>query len=237
MTLQRRETLSRQAYAAVRKAIRDGVLAPGTLYSELQVATALGMSRTPVREGLIELARDGIIEKVPQRGFRLRPISESELKEAFELRELLEVHVVRRLAQNALPSQIQALRRILEEQENVLDDPGQFLELDEQFHLAMSDMLGLSRTRQMLLSLRAITSVAGAAALAHAGRVTDVLAEHESILDGVSAHSPDIAESAVRKHMSHTRVAAAASLNLSDEATRPELTREAMSPGSNNEDS
>ena len=97
-TLARAETLARQAYAAIRSSIWSGVVAPGVFYSEVQLAGALKISRTPVREALIQLAREGLVEIVPQRGFRLRAISDKERQEAFELRDLVEQYVVRRLA-------------------------------------------------------------------------------------------------------------------------------------------
>ena len=67
-----------------------------------------------MREALIELEREGLVEIVPQRGFRLRTISDGERREAFELRDLIETHVVRRLAKKATDADVAELRRIVD---------------------------------------------------------------------------------------------------------------------------
>lgn len=82
-SLKRPQSLARSAHLALRKAIHDGDIKGGAL-SELQLATSLEISRTPVREALIELSREGIVEVVPQRGFRLRIVSPEERREVFD---------------------------------------------------------------------------------------------------------------------------------------------------------
>src|SRR5262249_51202366 len=136
-TLERPESLARRAYYALRKAIQNRSIEPETLYSELQLAAAMNISRTPVREALIELSREGIIEVVPQRGFRVRTISEAEEREVFDLRGVIESNVVRQLAAAAKPADIAGLRHILKRQAQLADDCPEFLELDEKFHLQM----------------------------------------------------------------------------------------------------
>ena len=69
--IDRAESLSQRAYQSLRKAIRDGAIVHGVLYSEKDLADRLGISRTPVREALIELAREGLVTIAPQRGFQL----------------------------------------------------------------------------------------------------------------------------------------------------------------------
>lgn len=211
-SITRPETLSRQAYAAIRNAIRAGAIAPGGFHSEQQIAKALEISRTPVREALIELTREGIIEKLPQRGFRVRLISEQELNEVFDLRAGLEARVVRQLARVAAPDQVHALRRILDNQARVVGDPSAFLEFDEEFHLTMPAMLGLVRTQKLLLSLRDVRLIAGAAAISDPQRMRTVLKEHQQVVDRVGAGDPVGASRAILLHIHRTRRAAASSL-------------------------
>jgi DNA-binding GntR family transcriptional regulator len=75
--IDRAESLSQRAYQSLRKAIRDGAIVHGVLYSEKDLADRLGISRTPVREALIELAREGLVTIAPQRGFQLHKLSDA----------------------------------------------------------------------------------------------------------------------------------------------------------------
>ena len=84
--IDRGESLSQRAYQSLRKAIRDGAIVHGVLYSEKDLADRLGISRTPVREALIELAREGLVTIAPQRGFQLHSLSHAEQEEVYELR-------------------------------------------------------------------------------------------------------------------------------------------------------
>ena len=204
----RTETLSRQAYAAIRSSIRSGGIAANGFYSEVQLAHALAISRTPVREALIELEREGLVEIVPQRGFRLRTISEAERQEAYELRALIETFVVRRLAKEATKEDIAELRRLVDHQATVTQEPATFLEADENFHLAMAALLNLERTRRILLTLRGIIWLAGLDAISLPERSKDVLAEHRAILDRIEAHDPAGAAKSMRSHIEITQRAA-----------------------------
>jgi GntR family transcriptional regulator, rspAB operon transcriptional repressor len=207
-SLPRAETLARQAYAAIRSSIWSGVITANSFYSEVQLAGALKISRTPVREALIQLAREGLVEIVPQRGFRLRSISEKERREAFELRDLVEQFVVERLASEATDEAVAKLRAILDRQAKALDKP-EFIDIDEEFHLAMPEALNLERTRQILLTLRGIIWLSGLDALATPARSADVLEEHRRVVDAIAVHDPKKAQAAIHDHISATQRATA----------------------------
>jgi len=204
-SVSRAETLSRQAYAAIRSSIRSGAIAANGFYSEVQLAHALEISRTPVREALIELEREGLVEIVPQRGFRLRSISASEREEAFELRLLIETFVVRRLAAEATDDDIRTLRAIVDHQAEVVDEPLAFIEADEDFHLTMPNLLELERTRRILLTLRGIIWLAGLDAITAPGRRAAVLDEHRLLVERIAAHDPAGAAKALGAHIKLTR--------------------------------
>jgi DNA-binding GntR family transcriptional regulator len=206
-SVSRSETLSRQAYAAIRSSIRSGAIAANGFYSEVQLAQALNISRTPVREALIELEREGLIEIVPQRGFRLRSISAAERDEAYELRTLIETNVVRRFAKEASDADIRALQAIVEHQAEVIDEPAAFLNADEEFHLAIPTFLNLERTRRILLTLRGIIWLGGLDAISVPKRSTEVLAEHRKIVERIAAHDPAGAAKSLKAHIDLTRKA------------------------------
>ncbi len=214
-SVSRAETLSRQAYQSIRASIRSGAISPNGFYSEVQLAQALKISRTPVREALIELEREGLVEIVPQRGFRLRTISDDERHEAFELRDLIETHVVRRLAKEASDEDVAELRRIVDRQAKVISTPADFIEADEAFHLAIPTLLGLERTRRILLTLRGIIWLAGLDAISIPERSIEVIDEHRAVVDAIAAHDPAAAAKAMGAHIQLTRRA------LTDRNGRP----------------
>ena len=78
------------AYQGIRRRILDNVWAPGYQELEQEIALQLGMSRTPVHEALIRLAKEGLVEIVPRRGMRVLPVSPTDMKEIYEILAALE---------------------------------------------------------------------------------------------------------------------------------------------------
>jgi GntR family transcriptional regulator, rspAB operon transcriptional repressor len=207
--VERPPTLSRSAYLQLQQAIRDGAIKQGVLYSENELAETLGMSRTPVREALISLSREGLIEIESQRGFRLRTLSTDQRQEIFDLRSLLESYTARRLAQSATEQDVRRLTELVDAQERLGAGAGQseFLALDEQFHLLQSELLGLERTHATMTSLRGAMWLIGFEALALPERYRDVIAEHRVIVDAIARRQPDAAAAASRAHIARTEAA------------------------------
>ncbi|MFJ9371270.1 GntR family transcriptional regulator [Nocardia sp. NPDC101769] len=207
--VERPPTLGRRAYLQIQQAIRDGSLTHGEQYSENELAESLGMSRTPVREALLTLNREGIIVVESQRGFRLRELSTAERQEIFDLRSLLEGFVASRLALNATTGDISQLRAIVDEQECLgSGQESEFLALDEQFHLLQSEILGLERTHATMVSLRGAMWLIGFEALKLPHRLEAVVAEHRAIIDAIEQADPEAAADAARKHLANTAAVA-----------------------------
>ncbi|MFE5704580.1 GntR family transcriptional regulator [Rhodococcus koreensis] len=209
--VERPPTLSRRAYLQIQQAIRDGVLKSGVMYSENELAEQLGMSRTPVREAVISLSREGIIEIASQRGFHLRELSPLERTEIFDLRALLEPYVAGRLATTRTSEQVDQLRKLLDEQQLLVDnpkDPQTFLDLDERFHLLQAEYLGLERTRSTMANLRGAMWLLGFEALSLPHRYAAVVREHRAILDAIERQNPEDARLAAHEHILQTARAA-----------------------------
>jgi DNA-binding GntR family transcriptional regulator len=202
--LTRADTLATQAYQAIRLALLHGQLRADQFYSENSVALMLGISRTPAREALRLLETEGLIEVLPQRGFRVRRISEPELVEFYELREMLEAYVVRSLCQRVDERQISSLRHILERQQIAVDDVTEFIGLDEEFHLSMARMAGLQRTARIVASLRGVLWLMGTRIVDDPSRRTDVIREHTSILAALERRDSAVAAMAVTRHVRAT---------------------------------
>jgi DNA-binding GntR family transcriptional regulator len=106
----RRHSLRDQVLDALRRALLRGDLAPGTVHSAPVLAARYGTSATPVREAMQQLAREGAVEVVPNRGYRVADRTPRELTELAEVRALLEVPVLLRLAAEADPAGWEELR-------------------------------------------------------------------------------------------------------------------------------
>ncbi|WP_131738413.1 GntR family transcriptional regulator [Actinomadura roseirufa] len=198
--------LSRVAYLRIQQAIRDGALGQDVLYSENELAQSLGMSRTPVREALIALAREGLVEISSQRGFRLRRLSAAQRQEIFDLRLLLEPFSVRKLAETAGEEDVRRLRELVDAQAKLTgeEERSDFLALDEDFHLLIPDLLGLERTRDTMASLRGAMWLMGFEALALPRRHAAVIEEHRAVVDAIAAGDPDAAAEAIHRHIANT---------------------------------
>lgn len=205
--IDRADSLAQRAYAAIRQAIRDGTLVHDEIYSEAGLGDALGISRTPVREALIELSREGLIEIMRQRGFKLRALSDEEIGEVFELREALEGYAVAKLAQQADDDAVAQLRDLLDGQSRVVERPAEFLALDEHFHLLIPQLAGLERTHAMIVNLRAVMWLIATVTLSVKSRAPDILDEHTAIVDAIAARDARAGRRALRDHIRETRAA------------------------------
>jgi DNA-binding GntR family transcriptional regulator len=207
--VERPDTLARSAYLRLQEAIREGTVRHGTLYSENELAETLGMSRTPVREAVIALAREGLLEVSAQRGFRVRELSAEEQAEVFDLRALLESYVVRQLADETPHGATEQLSGVLDRQERLVQGGrgSQFLAIDEEFHLLMPQLAGLSRTHDTLGRLRGAMWLLGHEALARPERDRAVLDEHRAIVAAIVAGDADAAADAVATHLTNTAAA------------------------------
>ncbi|MFJ4715590.1 GntR family transcriptional regulator [Streptomyces sp. NPDC088785] len=144
-----RTSVRGQVLDALRAALLSGELTPGEVYSAPLLGERFGVSATPVREAMQLLAREGAVEVVPNRGFRVTERSARELAELAEVRALIEVPVVLRLARALPAGRWAALRPAAEETVTVAAraDVARYAEADRAFHRAL---LGLGGNEQLV---------------------------------------------------------------------------------------
>lgn len=133
------------AYQNMRRRILDNVWAPGYQALEQEIALQLGMSRTPVREALIRLANEGLVEVIPRRGMRVLPVSATDMKEIYEILTALESMAAEMLAAHK-PSdaELKPLVTATNAMEKALakDDLDAWAAADESFHERLVHMAG-----------------------------------------------------------------------------------------------
>lgn len=196
--LVRSESLAQKAYVAIRRAIREGQITRGQLFSEPTIATSLGVSRTPVREALLDLFREGIVEIVPKRGFRLAELDDAAIAEIRMLRVALEQLVVERLCENATPEEIAELRAIANGKGRTRED---IFGIDEAFHMRMAEIAGLPQVKRLLLSVRGQMYLIASGARIAELRNNTVAREHNDILDHIAKRNYPAAKAAMTDHI------------------------------------
>jgi DNA-binding GntR family transcriptional regulator len=199
-------SLRERAAEAIRNGITTGEIRAGELYSVPTLAARLGVSATPVREAMLDLANEGLVEAVRNRGFRVVELTEEDLDEILGLRVLLEVPSVGRVAGTLDPPQTERLEALVAETESKaasFDVPG-FLTADRAFHLALLEPLGSRRLVDLVAMLRDQTRLYGLPALISSGILKTAAADHRAILDAVVAADRKGAEATMRRHLEGT---------------------------------
>lgn len=196
-----------QAITAIRAAIDEGRMKPGVLYSAYQLAEALGISRTPVREALLRLEEIGVIGFENRQGFRVLLPEPREIAEIFAVRIDLECPAVARAARLADDDLDQALHTLRDKMAAAAraSEERTFGQYDVQLHDALLAAGGNDRARQIVTGLREATRLLGASTVADGTRsLDDIAAEHYPIIDAVTRRSPRVAEKAMHFHISNT---------------------------------
>ena len=187
-------------------AIVEGRLQPGTLHSVQSLATAFGVSRTPVREALIDLSGQGVVKFERNRGVRVMQTSVHDLEEIIALRLLLEVPATRRAVENGGGSLIAGLRRELPEMEAAAaaGDELTMMRHDRTFHMLINEASGNSRLTAFVDSLRDLLLTRGVSTVGRSRQLPEIVAEHREILAAVEAGDAAAAASAMKKHLVNT---------------------------------
>jgi DNA-binding GntR family transcriptional regulator len=195
--------LERRVYERLRDGIVSGTLEPGVQLVEARIAEELGVSKTPVREALIRLQRDGLVSIEPYRGARVVKPSPEDVREILELRSVLECQIARDLALRRPDSVIRALEASIEASKRALRsrDRRRFVDSLTAFSDIQAEACGNSRMAKLLVDLRSVLLLIGTTSLRAAGREERSIAEHETILDAIKAGEPELAARATEAHI------------------------------------
>jgi DNA-binding GntR family transcriptional regulator len=207
-------TLADAVAEAVRGGVAAGELVPGTTYSVYQLAELLGVSRSPVREGLLRLAEAGLVEIRRNRGFRVLPPALHDLEEIVGIRLALEPPAARLAAAHGTDEQHAALRAALERMAAAAGagDEAAFWPADRSLHDLLLRISGKPRTAAIIDQLRTTTALLGPPTTASGRTLTEIHAEHEPVVTAVLARDGDAAEAAMRTHLRATLTLLAANL-------------------------
>lgn len=194
------------AYAHLKDTVLSDPAMQGQFVNEQALADEIGVSRTPIREALLLLAAEELVQLVPKRGAYVAPVSGKEIRELFEIRAMIECYAARRAIELAAVP-LEAMRRELDDQRGLGEDQArEFIDHDHRFHSALVAAVGNEMLSKTYDGLRARQIRAGVEALFRSdGRRKSVLSEHEEILSALAAGDPEAAAAAITEHLSATR--------------------------------
>jgi DNA-binding GntR family transcriptional regulator len=199
----RTATASARIYADLRAELVSLQRRPGEAVSETEIALAYGVSRTPVREAILKLSDEGLVEIFPQSGIIVSRIPIAALPETIVIRRALEETTARLTAELATSSQILALHSIVERQReaDAARDRDAFHQADELFHATIAEIARYPGIWKLILQVKVHVDRFRRLTLPQAGRMTQVIAEHAVILSAIEAHDAAGAAIAMGKHL------------------------------------
>lgn len=198
-------SLAERIYARLKDDIFEFRLMPGDRFSEGEVAERMSASRTPVRQALHRLQREGFLDVHFRSGWQVRPLDFAQFDELYELRILLELDAVRRLCQrpnDEQPPALQALARTwMVRKENQLQDGSAVSRLDEAFHCQLLEAAG---NREMVRVHREVSEkirILRRLDFTQARRIELTYAEHGQILEAILTHRSEEAQQLLKSHI------------------------------------
>lgn len=198
-----RATSAAIVYEQLRAQIISLAIPPGAALSENDLAKTFGVSRTPVREALLRLADELLVEIVPKSGTTVSRIPYFQLTEAIIIRKALEEVAVRAACERATKSQLTTIWACVERQREA-DTAGNrdaFHDADEAFHAAISDAAGYPGIWQLVKQVKVQVDRYRRLTLPQSGRMGRVIKEHAAIATALEKRDADRALAAMRGHL------------------------------------
>lgn len=195
-----RQTLGQRIYESLRLAIIRGDLEPGSRVTEREIAAQMHVSTTPVREAFRRLSAEGLITIVPWSGAVIEGVSEKDIIEVYQCREVLEGLACGLAAQNIDEEGLARLEALIEQAE-FQSDAKQISKLNSEIHEIIFEYSGNTRLVSMINSLHDIVLIHRELTAVDAPRAASIHREHLDILAALRNHDQTSAELAMRRHV------------------------------------
>ncbi|HZG79998.1 MAG TPA: GntR family transcriptional regulator [Brevibacillus sp.] len=201
------ETTKERVYKEIKSAILTGRILADEIFTEVKLAETLNTSRTPVRESLQDLLKEGLIISIPRKGLKVRKVTKNEMEQIFLLRKSIESEVIQKLASMIAKPQIEMLKEICAEQEEAMNngDEVSFISLDQEFHLTLTRLANYELVEQILVNLHNLSTLIGLQAVKKKNRMNEVLQEHRTIIQALSDKDALQAAASIIDHLANTK--------------------------------
>jgi GntR family transcriptional regulator, rspAB operon transcriptional repressor len=195
-----------QVFERLREMIVSLELTPGTVLSRTDLAAQFGLSQTPVRDALMKLGEEGLVDIFPQHATVVSKISVASALQAHFLRQSIELEIARALTLSNDATLIARLRETIGEQTELLDlkNYEAFSLLDQAFHQQMYEAAGVPQLWDLVRRLSGHIDRLRHLHLPVEGKTLAVVRDHTAIVDAIDSGNADAAQAAVRKHLSGT---------------------------------
>ena len=194
--------LREKVYDELRGDLISCRLAPGTEIRENDLAQRFAVSKSPVRDALMRLEREGLVITLPRQGYRVAPVSLADVQDMFHLRDALEQACMERITRRASDEQLAALDHFRSFQ--AADWPGGFVAYNREFHRALARISGNARMRDHLIEL--IDQMERAVVLSVSslkkGDPQSLVDEHAELVSALQARQATRAQRIVSRHVS-----------------------------------
>jgi DNA-binding GntR family transcriptional regulator len=196
------------AYERLKDALRHADVRPGSPLSEIRLSKLLGVSRTPVREALQQLAQEGLVQIIPGRAVTVAVPSIHEVLNVVHVRSLLEPEVTRLVAEAISPSHLDALWQALADMETAVaqNDQAGWSQADTRFHETISHACPNELLSDLALQMRnRVHYLANIDSQTNPARLAACTQEHRQIVEAIAAREAQTAEQMVRDHIDKLR--------------------------------
>lgn len=195
-------SLPELVYAQIKSSIFNFQLLPGDRFTETEVAQRMGVSRTPVREALYKLQREGYIQVSARDGWNVRPFDFQQFEELYDLRIILEEAAVRKLCEMEKAPDLSALKAVwLGSQSERIADEYRVARLDEEFHQGLIRATGNREMAQMHLDITERIRIIRRLDFTRVDRINLTYQEHGKILRSILQRKADHARLLLRSHI------------------------------------
>jgi len=195
--------LKDSVYLKLRQEIVTATLPPGYVLREAELAARFGVSKTPLREAFVRLEKDGFVQIAPYRSAVVTGYSQQDLREIYEVRELLEGQCAREAAVSIATEDLAALNRIVRDSAEAFEaaDTGRLTALLDEFDVVLYSQSRNSRITAMLENIRDHVTRIGRLTVAIPGRLGTSVREHEAIYEAIVQRDGPRAETLMRQHI------------------------------------
>lgn len=207
LDIDKRPSLRDQVYQELRRAILSGPISPGSVLVQEQLAEQLGISRTPVRDALDRLANEGLVLRRNGGRMQVAPLSLNELREKYEVRQVLEGLALRLAAQQLDESAMAKLERLVQTMRAAAEahEHQRVTEAGNEFHDIIIAACGNQYLIQLLTSLNDSIRRYRQFAADLPGRATENIREHEQIYLAIAGGDFELARQHMEQHIAHSQ--------------------------------
>ncbi len=192
-----------RAYQEIKRRILDNEIPPSTIILEQELAELLDMSRTPVREALIRLSNEGMVEVRPRHGMRVLPVSPEDMAEIYDILTALEAQAAEIVATKGISKeQLQELHDSVNEMDEALaaDDLKRWSRADERFHMLLVEYSGNKRLINMVNTYFDQSHRVRCLTLHLRPKPINSNNDHRSVVAAIEASDPETANKCHREH-------------------------------------